>query len=89
MGTVTIKKRGSAVDVRLRRDLKLRGSETAVVVLTRFGSRPYCLLCAEVAAGEDGGSWRSSAAVSLYITVCMVLSPSHETTAGLSLDWPR
>lgn len=57
VGTVTIKKRGSAVDVeRLRRDLKLRGSETAVVVLTRFGSRPYCLLCAEVAAGEDGGS---------------------------------
>src|SRR5690606_25797597 len=56
VGTVTIKKRGSAVDVeRLRRDLRLSGPESAVVVLTRFGSRPYCLLCAEVTPDSGGG----------------------------------
>lgn len=46
VGTVTIKKRGSAVDVeRLRRDLRLAGSESVTVVLTRIGKRPYALLC--------------------------------------------
>lgn len=60
VGTVTIKKRGSAVDVeRLRRDLRLNGPESAVVVLTRFGSRPYCLLCAEV--GPDTGGQERTA----------------------------
>ncbi|UOE22085.1 SAM-dependent methyltransferase [Thermobifida halotolerans] len=55
VGTVTVKKRGSAVDVqRLRRDLRLAGPESAVVVLTRIGSRPYCLLCAEVGSEEAG-----------------------------------
>ncbi|MBB4929414.1 putative RNA methylase [Lipingzhangella halophila] len=48
-GTVTIKKRGSAVDVeKLRRDLKPAGPETAVVVLTRIGERPVSLVCSEV-----------------------------------------
>ncbi len=48
-GTVTIKKRGSAVDVeKLRRDLKLTGSVAAVVVLTRIGDRPVSLVCSEV-----------------------------------------
>lgn len=48
VGTVTIKKRGSAVDVdKLRRDLKLSGPNSAVVVLTRIDDRPVCLLCAD------------------------------------------
>ncbi|MFC4563131.1 SAM-dependent methyltransferase [Nocardiopsis mangrovi] len=48
-GTVTIKKRGSAVDVeKLRRDLRPSGPESVVVVLTRIGDRPISLLCSEV-----------------------------------------
>ncbi|RCV48806.1 class I SAM-dependent methyltransferase [Marinitenerispora sediminis] len=51
VGIVTIKKRGSAVDVeRLRRDLRLSGPNALVVVLTRVGDRPICLLCSEVSA---------------------------------------
>lgn len=54
VGKVTIKKRGSAVDVdRLRRDLKPSGPRSAVVVLTRFGSKPFCLLCDEVGASQE------------------------------------
>jgi SAM-dependent methyltransferase len=50
IGAVTIKKRGSAVDVeRLRRDLRLSGDNSAVVVLTRIGDRPQVLICADVA----------------------------------------
>jgi len=46
IGTVTMKKRGSAVDVeRLRKELRLSGDGSAVVVLTRIGDRPYVLLC--------------------------------------------
>ncbi|GAA3762634.1 class I SAM-dependent methyltransferase [Salinactinospora qingdaonensis] len=49
VGSVTIKKRGSAVDVeKLRRDLKLSGPNSLVVVLTRIGTRPIALLCSEV-----------------------------------------
>uniref|UniRef100_UPI00036B921F class I SAM-dependent methyltransferase n=1 Tax=Nocardiopsis lucentensis TaxID=53441 RepID=UPI00036B921F len=49
-GTVTIKKRGSAVDTeKLRKDLRASGSEAVTVVLTRIGERPYSLLCREVA----------------------------------------
>lgn len=45
VGAVTIKKRGSAVDVeRLRRQLRLAGPEWATVVLTRVAGRPYVLL---------------------------------------------
>ncbi|MFI7046527.1 class I SAM-dependent methyltransferase [Streptosporangium sandarakinum] len=45
-GTVTVKKRGSAVDVeRLRRDLRLSGGGSATVVLTRVGERPFALIC--------------------------------------------
>ncbi|WP_393916452.1 class I SAM-dependent methyltransferase [Halostreptopolyspora alba] len=55
VGTVTIKKRGSAVDVdKLRRDLKPTGPETAVVVLTRIGERPISLLCSEVTGSASG-----------------------------------
>ena len=46
VGEVTIKKRGSAVDVeRLRRDLRLTGDASAVVVLTRIGAKPYAAIC--------------------------------------------
>lgn len=48
IGTITIKKRGSAVDVaKLHRDLKPSGPGSAVLVLTRIGSRPVCLICEE------------------------------------------
>ncbi|MBO3747118.1 class I SAM-dependent methyltransferase [Streptosporangiaceae bacterium NEAU-GS5] len=46
VGTLTIKKRGSAVDVeRLRKDLRLSGGNAATVVLTRVGDRPIAILC--------------------------------------------
>lgn len=46
VGVVTIKKRGSAVDVeRLRRDLRLSGPESLTVVLTRLDGAHYALLC--------------------------------------------
>ncbi|MDA0565514.1 methyltransferase domain-containing protein [Streptomonospora sp. S1-112] len=53
VGRVTIKKRGSAVDVdKLRRDLRPAGPESAVVVLTRVGNRPISLVCSEVTGTE-------------------------------------
>ncbi|WP_344930574.1 class I SAM-dependent methyltransferase [Streptosporangium carneum] len=46
VGNATIKKRGSAVDVeRLRKDLRLSGGESAVVILTRIAERPFALIC--------------------------------------------
>jgi SAM-dependent methyltransferase len=46
VGTVTVAKRGSAVDVdRLRRDLKPAGDATATVVLTRVAGAPYAFVC--------------------------------------------
>jgi hypothetical protein len=56
-GTVTVKKRGSAVDTeKLRRDLRASGPEAVTVVLTRIGERPFCLLCREVGdRGRDRG----------------------------------
>ncbi|GAA4482994.1 class I SAM-dependent methyltransferase [Actinoallomurus oryzae] len=45
-GTLTIKKRGFAVDIeRLRRDLRPSGSREWVVVLTRVGETPTALIC--------------------------------------------
>lgn len=50
-GTITIKKRGSAVDTeKLRRDLKASGPEKMTIVLTRIGERPFYLLCREIEA---------------------------------------
>jgi SAM-dependent methyltransferase len=47
IGTVTVAKRGSAVDVdRLRRDLRPAGDAAATVVLTRVAGAPYALVCA-------------------------------------------
>ncbi|WP_019609808.1 class I SAM-dependent methyltransferase [Nocardiopsis sp. CNS-639] len=54
-GTVTVKKRGSAVDTeKLRRDLRAAGPESVTVVLTRIGDRPFCLLCREVGDPRRG-----------------------------------
>ncbi|MDE3720615.1 SAM-dependent methyltransferase [Nocardiopsis sp. N85] len=51
VGTVTVMKRGSAVDTeKLRRDLRASGPESATVVLTRVGERPFALLCRELPA---------------------------------------
>jgi hypothetical protein len=46
VGRLDVKKRGSAIDPeQLRRDLRLRGDEHAVVVLTRIGGAPSVILC--------------------------------------------
>ncbi|WP_066369094.1 class I SAM-dependent methyltransferase [Herbidospora mongoliensis] len=49
VGAVTIKKRGSAVDVeKLRHDLRLSGEGSIVVLLTRLGTRPVAVLATEM-----------------------------------------
>jgi hypothetical protein len=49
VGSVTVKKRGSAIDPEaLRRDLRLSGSVPATVVLTRVAGAPTVLLCEPV-----------------------------------------
>jgi hypothetical protein len=46
VGTVDIRKRGSAVDVEdLQRRLKLSGNRSATVVLTRMADRPWAMVC--------------------------------------------
>ncbi|MEU6407588.1 methyltransferase domain-containing protein [Microbispora sp. NPDC046933] len=53
VGAVTVKKRGSAVDVeRLRKDLRLSGDNSAVVVLTRIEERPFALLCQPMTSAD-------------------------------------
>lgn len=53
-GTVTIKKRGSAVDIeRLRAQLRPSGDEEATVILTRIGDRPYAFLADPVPAPDS------------------------------------
>ncbi|HEV3463933.1 MAG TPA: class I SAM-dependent methyltransferase, partial [Actinomycetota bacterium] len=48
IGTVEVRKRGSAVDVAdLTTRLRLRGDGRAVVVLTRVAERPWALVCTE------------------------------------------
>jgi THUMP domain-like len=48
VGTVEVRKRGSAVDVAdLTTRLRLRGDGRAVVVLTRVADRPWALVCGE------------------------------------------
>ncbi len=45
VGTVTIKKRGSAVDVAaLARELKLQGNNSATLVITKVAGKPHVLL---------------------------------------------
>jgi hypothetical protein len=46
IGRLEIRKRGSALDVeRLRRDLRLSGDGSGVLVLTRVAGAPAALLC--------------------------------------------
>ena len=48
VGTVEVRKRGSAVDAAdLTTRLRLRGDAAAVVVLTRVADRPWALVCTE------------------------------------------
>ncbi len=50
IGTVDVRKRGSAVDVDdLHRRLKLSGSRAATVVLTRVQNRPWAFVCSDPA----------------------------------------
>ncbi|MEV0623242.1 methyltransferase domain-containing protein [Nonomuraea sp. NPDC050404] len=52
VGNVTIKKRGSAIDIeRLRSDLRLKGANTAVIVLTRIADKPSVLICKPLSPG--------------------------------------
>lgn len=49
VGTVTVKKRGSAIlPEQLRRDLRLSGGEAATVVLTRVSGAPTAIVCSPV-----------------------------------------
>ncbi|GLW96268.1 methyltransferase domain-containing protein [Microtetraspora sp. NBRC 16547] len=53
VGNVTIKKRGSAVDIdQLSRNLRLSGDNSAVIVLTRIAERPYALICQTMSASR-------------------------------------
>jgi SAM-dependent methyltransferase len=46
IGTVALKKRGTAVDLEhLRKDLRLSGDKSCVVALTRIGERPFAFIC--------------------------------------------
>jgi len=46
IGSVTVKKRGSAIDpALLRRELRLSGTEDATIVLTRVAGAPTVILC--------------------------------------------
>ncbi|MET7332489.1 class I SAM-dependent methyltransferase [Nonomuraea sp. NPDC005650] len=46
VGNVTIKKRGSAVDIeRLRTDLRLKGDKSATIILTRILDKPSVIIC--------------------------------------------
>lgn len=50
IGRADIRKRGSPVDVdELHRKLKLRGSRSATVVLTRVADQPWAFVCTDVA----------------------------------------
>jgi SAM-dependent methyltransferase len=54
VGTVEVRKRGSAVDVAdLTARLRLRGDARAVVVLTRVADRPWALVCTEDPDGQE------------------------------------
>ncbi|GLW05583.1 hypothetical protein Misp01_07130 [Microtetraspora sp. NBRC 13810] len=57
VGNVTLKKRGSAVDIeRLRKDLKLSGDNSLVVVLTRISDKPIALLCEPMSSLEQSST---------------------------------
>jgi hypothetical protein len=57
VGTVEVRKRGSAVDAaELTTRLRLRGDERATVVLTRVAGRPWTLVCSDAPDPGDGGA---------------------------------
>jgi hypothetical protein len=57
VGSVDIRKRGSAVDVDdIQRRLKLTGSREAVVVLTRVADRPWAFVCHPEERSDEGSS---------------------------------
>jgi hypothetical protein len=57
VGTVEVRKRGSAVDAaELTTRLRLRGDERATVVLTRVTGRPWALVCSDAPDPGDGGA---------------------------------
>jgi len=57
VGTVEVRKRGSAVDADdLTARLRPRGDTRAVVVLTRVGDRPWALVCTVEPGLAGGGS---------------------------------
>jgi hypothetical protein len=54
VGTVEVRKRGSAVDAaELTARLRLRGDERATVVLTRAAGRPWALVCTDAPTGSS------------------------------------
>lgn len=54
-GEVVIKKRGFPLEPEaVRKQLKLRGTETLTVILTRRGARHLAILCRPARAGNDG-----------------------------------
>jgi SAM-dependent methyltransferase len=53
IGVLEIRKRGVAIDPdRLRRDLRLAGTSSATLVLTRLGTRPVAFLCRRLGRGS-------------------------------------
>ncbi|MGR6924040.1 class I SAM-dependent methyltransferase [[Actinomadura] parvosata] len=59
IGNVTIKKRGSAIDIeRLRADLRLKGEKSMVVILTRIADKPSTILCKALPPARTGSSVR-------------------------------
>ncbi|MFI7618558.1 methyltransferase domain-containing protein [Nonomuraea terrae] len=61
IGNVTIKKRGSAVDIeRLRTDLRLGGDNSAVVFLTRIADKPSVLICRPLSPARTSGNGQST-----------------------------
>ncbi|AQZ66868.1 methyltransferase [[Actinomadura] parvosata subsp. kistnae] len=59
IGNVTIKKRGSAIDIeRLRTDLRLKGDNSLVVILTRIADKPSVILCKALPPARTGSSVR-------------------------------
>ncbi|WP_346434015.1 class I SAM-dependent methyltransferase [Nonomuraea composti] len=59
IGNVTIKKRGSAIDIeRLRADLRLKGDNSLIVILTRIADKPSVILCKALPPARTGSSVR-------------------------------
>jgi hypothetical protein len=54
IGAVDIRRRGLAGDVeQIRKQLKLKGTNRATVVMTRVGDQPWCLICRDPALDSN------------------------------------